>query len=129
MLRIAPSALDALVVRQVAVEERAEVDERLREAGSAAAVEHEVRGVTVSVRRSARRAVHGLRLAPLAVRPHVHEEADEPKVVVDRVARRKQGRPRGELGGRIVSVQRGPKAERELALVAPVSCVAVLLPE
>ena len=79
--------------------ERAEVDERLREADGAAAVEHEVRGVTVSVRRSARRAVHGIRLAPLAVQPHVHGEAEELKAVVDRVARRKQGRPRGEWGG------------------------------
>ena len=42
-----------VVVRQVVVEERAEVDERLREADGAAAVEHEVRGVTVSVRFSA----------------------------------------------------------------------------
>ena len=74
--------LDVVVVRQVVGEERAEVHERLREADGAAAVEHEVRGVTVSVRRSARRAVQGLRLAPLAVRPHVHEEAEEPKVVI-----------------------------------------------
>ena len=60
----------------------------------------------------------------------MHEEAEEPKVVVDRVARRQERHPGGEWGGRIVSVQRGPEAERELALVAPVGAghVAAVLP-
>ena len=60
----------------------------------------------------------------------MHEEAEEPKVVVDRVARRQEGRPRGEWCGRVVSVQRSPEAERELALVAPVGAghVAAILP-
>ena len=103
--RLFDPSLDVVVVREVVVEERAEVHERLREADGAAAVEHQVRGVAVAVSVRPRWAKHGLCLAPLAVRPDVHEEAEEPKVVVDRVARRQQGRPRGEWGGSIVGVQ------------------------
>ena len=60
----------------------------------------------------------------------VHEEAEEVKVVVDRVAHRQEGRPGGEGGGRVVSVQRGPEAELELAFVAPVGAghVSAVLP-
>ena len=57
----------------VLVEERAELLERPRRAEGATAVEREIRGAAVAVRRLLRRAARELRLAPLAVLTGVHE--------------------------------------------------------
>jgi hypothetical protein len=58
-----------VVVRKIAVKKRAEVDEGLRKACHAPAVQHHLRGIAVAIRADARREVNGLRLALLSGEP------------------------------------------------------------
>ena len=102
------------------MEQRPEVDKGLGKADGAAAVKHQIRGVAVVVLVCPRRAVHRLSFALLARRADVHQQAEQAHVVVDAVGRRQERRAGGEGRGSVVRVQRGPKAELELALVGPV---------
>ena len=71
--RFLGACIGVVFVQQAAMEERAEVNEGLREADGAAAVEHEARGAAVAVVFVPRRALNRLRLAPLPGSAHVHE--------------------------------------------------------
>jgi len=75
--RLLESSVHVVMAREVAVEERAEVDGGLGEAERAPAVQHQVRGVTVAVLVDSRWAKHGLRLALLARRAHEHEKPEQ----------------------------------------------------
>jgi hypothetical protein len=92
------------------VKERAEVGKGLGEAYRAPAVEHQVRGVAVVVRADSRRVVHGLRLAFLVRRAHVHEESEEQQVRVDGVGPGQKGHARSHWRCGVVGVMARPEA-------------------
>ena len=108
------------MVREVAVKERAEVDEGLGKADRAPAVQHQVRSVAVVVRVDPRRAIHGLCLALLARRAHVHEEPEKPQVRVNGIGPGKEGRARSNWRCGVVGVKARPEAELKFPQIRPV---------